>query len=680
MTVDKVTLGILDHYFRAAVEAAGFALKRTAHTTFIKESNDFTTGLVTPGGEHFAYPVAIGAQSYVGIDFSHFIESLAPWNEGDIGVANCPYLTKGVSTHLPDYHLIKPIFARGRLVAFAWAFIHSSDMGGIVAGSILPSAYEIFQEGIRIPPKKLFSAGVVQEDVRSFLLSNVRIPEKNWGDLNAVAAALGTTEQRVHQAVSKWGLQTVEAGRDALIDYAEERARAIISEIPDGEYVYQDYLEDDVVSDMPVRVKIRLTKDGHDGLHLDFTGSDPQVGAAFNIVSAGRHPFLCGALLSYLRTVEPSIPVNGGLIRPIRFTAPEGSVVNATFPAAVGVRYAVTMLVYNTVQGLIAQAHAGATAAAGPGQTTILAISLMDSASGRRHVAVVQPMIGGSGGRRAGDGVDGNDFSQGSLANTPAESIENEIPVLIREYSIVPDSGGPGKFRGGMAVRLDFQVFHPDTIVTARGMGRFRFQPWGLYGGRAGATGDCWVNPGAADQKRTGKIDVIRMEAGDTFSFRTPGGGGYGDPLERNPDAVLADVEDGVLSREGARRDYGVVITDGKVDTLATSTERVQSKEGRPASSGSSETGPGDPDPFDVGPARKSHEEVFSMELSDALAAYLFTLPPGLRYYAKQKMFAGIRQLASGGAKITPAQLAALWTDLQDAMGLCDPPPPSPDV
>src|SRR6185312_11731325 len=169
MTIDGVLLGIFNNYFRAAAEAAGYTLERTAYTTFIKESQDFTTGLVTPAGQHFAYPVAIGAQSYIGIDFSAFINALAPWHEGDIGIANCPFATKGVSTHLPDYHLIKPIFAEGELIAFAWAFIHSSDMGGIVAGSIQPSAYELFQEGIRITPKKFYAQGVLQADVRDFL-------------------------------------------------------------------------------------------------------------------------------------------------------------------------------------------------------------------------------------------------------------------------------------------------------------------------------------------------------------------------------------------------------------------------------------------------------------------------------------------------------------------------------
>jgi N-methylhydantoinase B len=657
MSVDKVMLGILNHYFRAAAEAMGYVLKRTAYTTFVKESNDFTTGILTPRGEHFAYPVAIGAQSYVGIDFSHFLSQLEPWQEGDIAVANCPYLTEGVATHLPDYHMIKPIFVEGSLVAFAWGFIHSSDMGGIVAGSILPSAYELFQEGLRIPPVKLYRRGVLQEDVKTFMMVNVRIPDKNWGDLNALIAALGTAEQRVHQAVGKWGLSTVEEGRDALIDYAEDRARALIDRLPDGEYKFTDYLEDDVVSDMPVRINLTVTKEKGGDLHLDFTGTDPQLSAAFNLASAGRHPFLCGAMFGYFRSVDPTIPVNAGLMRPIRITAPVGSVVNSVFPAPCGVRYAITQTIYGIVQGILAQALPGAVPAAGAGQATILAISLMDPASGRRQVTVVQPMIGGSGGREQGDGIDGCDFSLGSLANTPTESVENEVPILIREYSVVPDSAGPGRHRGGLALRLDFQVFHPDTIITARGMERSKFQPWGFSGGGAGANGDCWLNPDQAGERHLGKINLLHLDAGDVFSVRTPGGGGYGNPLERNPAAVLTDVRDGVVSLAAAKAQYAVVIADGAVDTEATTALR-QSRTG--SSSGQ----------FDPGVARAAHEAIFTSAVADALAELLFTLPSGMRYYAKGKLFSRIRALAAAGETVTPARVRGLKPELLAEMGM----------
>jgi N-methylhydantoinase B len=677
MSIDRLTLGILGHYFRAAAEAMGHVLQRTAHTTFIKESNDFGTALVTPEGEQFAYAVSIGTQGFVGLDYGHLIRELGPWEEGDIAIANCPYLTQGVASHLPDYQMIKPIFAEGRIVAFVWGFLHASDMGGIVAASILPGAYELYQEGLRIPPVKLFRRGVLQEDVKKFLLVNVRIPEKNWGDLNALHAALGTGEERIRRAIDKWGLATFEACQAELIGYAEARARDLIRRIPERSFHFVDYLEDDVVSDMPIRFSVRMTREG-DGVHLDFTGTDPQVSAAFNLASNGRHPYLCLAMFGYFRSIDPGIPVNAGLMRPIRFTAPEGSVVNATFPASCGVRFALAQTVYGVVQSLLAQALPGEVPAIGAGQAAILAISLMDPAKGRRQVTVVQPMIGGSGGRLQGDGIDGCDFSQGALANTPVESIENEVPILVREYSVVPDSAGPGRFRGGLAFRLDFQVFHPDTIVTARGMERFRFQPWGFAGGRHGTSGDCRLDPGTAGERNLGKLNSLKLEAGNVLSVRTPGGGGYGDPWTRAPEAVLEDVCNGVVSIERARIDYGVVVVHapssgsgesahgGRVDQVTSGRLGVDEaatqalRAGRP---------PADLRP-DPGPGRAAHERVFSFEVAEAMAELLYSLPSGLRYYAKTRLYERIRALAAAGETVTAATVAGLRPQLLQAMGM----------
>lgn len=671
MTIDKVMVGILSHYFRAAADAMGFVLQRTAHTTFIKESTDFATGLLTPRGEHFAYCVSVGERGDVGIDFSHLLETCGPWHPGDVLITNCPYLTKGVSTHLPDYHLIKPIFVGEVLVAFAWGFVHSSDMGGIVAGSILPSAYDLFQEGIRIPPLKLYRSNELQEDVKSLLLANVRIPDKNWGDISALVAALGIGEQRVRDAVDKWGLPTVVAGIESLVDYAEARARALLDRIPDGTYTFQDYLEDDVISDMPVRVKLKFTKVPGGEVHLDFTGTDPQLSAAFNLASAGRHPYMCSALFAYFCSVDPTIPLNGGLMRPIHITAPEGSLVNAVFPAPCGVRYAVTQLIFGIIQGILAQALPGAIPAVGAGQATILAISLLDSADGRRHVTVVQPMIGGSGGRPTQDGVEGSDFSLGSLANTSTESLESEIPILVREYSVIPDSGGAGQYRGGVGLRLDFQVFQPDSIVTARGMERVKFQPWGLYGGLAGTNGNCWLNPGKPNQRRLGKINMVRLDAGDILSIRTPGGGGYGDPLDRAPEDVLRDVLAGFVSMRCAEQTYGVVIRDQSVCIDETNALRARLRAERqqrhqPTAAGEEINGV----VFDYGDARRAHEAIFSAPVADTLAELIFTLPIGLRYHAKAKMFESIRGAVSAGQSSSPDLVRSLWPEVVVGMGL----------
>lgn len=653
MAIDGVLLGILNNYFRSAAEAAGYTLERTAYTTFIKESQDFTTGLITPTGQHFAFPVSIGAQSYIGIDFSTFIAALAPWQEGDIGIANCPFATKGVSTHLPDYHLLKPIFAEGELVGFAWAFIHSSDMGGMVAGSIQPSAYELFQEGIRITPTKLYAQGVLRSDVREFLLSNVRIPDKNWGDLNAVIAALGIAADRVRKAVVKWGLDAVREGREALIDYAERRTRAIIRTMPDARWSFEDYLEDDFVSNVPVRIKLSVEKDGEDGLHFDFTGSDPQVQAAFNLATNGRHPFLCLAMFGFFRTRDPGLPINAGLIRPFRFTAPVGSVVNAVFPAATGVRYALTQLIFTIVQGALAEVLPGTIPAAGAGQATIPAISTVDPHSGQRQVTVIQPMIGGSGGRPWADGVEGCDISLGSLRNTPCEVLEHEAGLRVLTYAVIPDSGGAGRFRGGSALRLDVQLLHPNTIFTARGMERTKFQPWGLDGGKAGMPADCVLNPDDDHMRRIGKVNVERLSAGDVISLRTPGGGGYGDPITRDVAKVLDDVLDGFVSAGAARAVYGVVIDGDVVDKVATAAVR-KAWETAPSSSR-----------YDFGPGRAAYMRQFPPAILDELSGLLENLPHSLRYRGKQVAFEAMRQQFST-EPVAGGWLGRNWTTIEN--------------
>lgn len=655
MTVDGVLLGIFSNYFRSAAEAAGYTLERTAYTTFIKESQDFTTGLITPTGQHFAFPVSIGAQSYIGIDFTTFIDALAPWHEGDIGIANCPFATKGVSTHLPDYHLLKPIFAEGELVGFAWAFIHSSDMGGIVAGSIQPSAYEIFQEGLRILPQKLYCQDVLQACVRDFLLSNVRIPDKNWGDLNAVVAALGVAEGRVKHAVAKWGLDAVREGREALITYTERRTRDIIRTMPDARWSFEDYLEDDIVSDMPVRIKLTAEKDGEDGLHFDFTGSDPQVQAAFNLATNGRHPFLCLAMFGFFRTRDPGLPVNAGLIRPFRFTAPEGSVVNARFPAATGVRYALTQLIFTIVQGALAELLPGTIPAAGAGQATIPAISTVDPHSGQRQVTVIQPMIGGSGGRPWADGVEGCDISLGSLRNTPCEILEHEAGLRVLRYSVIPDSGGAGRYRGGSALRLDVRLLHPNTIFTARGMERTKFQPWGLDGGKAGSPADCVINPEALQARSLGKVNVERLSAGDVISLRTPGGGGYGNPMTRDVAKVLDDVLDGFVSAAMAQTLYGVVLDGAAVDWTATSSARAANI----------------PEPqtsrYDFGPGRFTYMRQFPAVILDELSVLLTTLPHSLRYRGKQVAFEAMRQHFAG-TPVTPGWVNTNWERIRNVL------------
>jgi N-methylhydantoinase B len=631
MRLDPVTLELLRNYFQGAVDEMAHVVERTAYTTFVKETADFTTGLLTPGGDFFAYPRDIGVSSFAGISYARTLEAVGPVDEGDIIITNDPYTTDAAVTHLPDIHVLKPVFVEGRLLAFTYAFIHCSDVGGMVPASITPRATEIFQEGLRLPPKKIYRAGVLNQDLVDIILANCRIPEQNWGDLKALFGGLTTGERRFQGIARKFGIDVIEKGIEDLIDYTERKVRALIARMPRGRYEFSDYIEDDVATEIPIRLQVAVTI-GDGEIELDFTGTDPQVSSALNIPTGGRvHPFVTFALTNYFASADPNLPMNAGLLRPIRVVLPPGTVVNPHFPAACGVRYATVLRVYDTVLGALSRCLPDRIPAAGAGQGCMVALSLPDLATGRRNVTVVEPMIGGGGGRPTQAGINGCDASLGFLRTTPAESLESEVPIVIRRYDLIPGSAGAGRHRGGFGVRLDFQVFQPEGLVTARGMERLRFQPWGVLGGHPGAAGQVVLNPGTPAERPLPKIDVLSLEPGDVLSVRTPGGGGYGDPLERPPRDVAADVGAGLLAADDAERFYGVVVRDAEPDESATEAVR----HGRHGKSAIRD--------FDLGPARVAHEAMWTPARYARLLAIVMALPVSYRAYVRRTLFRRLR-------------------------------------
>jgi N-methylhydantoinase B len=662
MRLDALTVEILRNYLQGAVEEMAYVVERTAYTTFVKETADFTCGLLNPSGEFFAYPVELGVASFGGISYAETLEAVGPLEPGDVVITNDPYGSAAAATHLPDIHLVKPIFWENRLVAYGAGFLHSSDVGGMVPASITPRASEIFQEGLRLPPKKLFKRGEVNRDLLDVILANCRIPEQNWGDLQALVAGLTTGERRMHELIRRFGPDTVDKAMDDLIDYATRKVEALIRRMPAGRYEFSDYIEDDVVTKIPIRLKVALTiADGE--IHLDFTGSDIQVSSALNVPTAGKvHPFMSVALVNYFATRDRTIPLNAGVLRRVRMTLPEGSVVNPKFPAACGVRYATVLRIYDAVLGALARAVPEDIPAASGGQGCMVALSLPDPEAGRRHVTVIEPMIGGGGGRPARDGVDGCDASLGFLKTTPAETLEAEVPIVVRRFHLIPDSAGPGRFRGGFGVRLDFQVFQPEGLVTARGMERLRFAPWGVAGGTAGATGSAMLNPGTAAERVIPKIDVLALEPGDVLSVRTPGGGGHGDRFTRPPSHVLADVLSGLVSGGCAREAYGVVLDGDRVDEQATAELRAARRGEQPARAGAGAV-------FDFGAARREHERRWPPALQDAFIELLMALPAPYRAYVRRTLYGRVEALATE-RPVTPDDLTRLLSELRASVAL----------
>jgi N-methylhydantoinase B len=652
---DKVTLEILKSYFVAIAESMGYTLERTSHTTFIKESADFVTAVATPEGEFFAYPRTIGVSSFLGLDMSPAIQAFTDYAPGDVIITNDPYSTEGLATHLPDIHLFQPVFVDETLLCFAWCFLHCSDVGGLAPASISPRAFDIHQEGFRIPPRKLCRAGEVDHDFLELFLANCRIPEQNWGDLKAMLASLKTGERRMHLLAGKFGLAEVRQAMDDMLDWTERGVRDLVRTIPDGDYAFADYLDDDL-DGAPIRLAVTL-RVRDDSIEVDYTGTDPQVNGALNLPAFGeRHPFLLQGLINFMLSENPHLPLTGGIVRPFRVVAPKGTVVNPAFPAAVGVRYATVIRLYNVVLGALAQAVPDRVPAAGAGQAAMVVLSAPDAATGKRGVTVLEPMFGGGGATRRGPGPSAIDSGGGFLKNTPVESMEAHIPVLAERYELLPDSAGSGKHRGGWGVQLDFRILLPESIVTARGIERTRFEPWGLAGGRAATRTRTFVNAGGDQERELGRIDVLHLEPGDVVSVRTSGGGGYGSPLDRDPAAVAADVRSGLLTPLAAERDYGVVLRDAAVDLNDTAERRARM------------TVTADPPAlYDRGPARRQYEIVWNDELSTALANFLLTLPQPFRAYAKREIHRRIDR-DHEATPPDPTAIPALWAEINRRM------------
>ncbi|HKV44672.1 MAG TPA: hydantoinase B/oxoprolinase family protein [bacterium] len=650
MQTDPVFLEIFKNRIQAIAEEMANVVLRTGFTVFVKETADFGTFLLSPKGETFGSPVVTGVNLALGIPGEGMISAIDEWHEGDIVIANDPYATSGASTHLADVYLVKPIFAAGRLIAYGCCFVHSSDVGGKVPGSISPTCYDIFQEGIRIAPVKLYERGQLNDQILRIFLDNCRIPDQNWGDLKALMAALYTGEHRLHELVDRYGVEQVEQGIDALLAYAERRVRAMIREIPDGEYTFWDYLEGGP-GEYPIRLRCRLVV-ADDSIFMDFEGTDPQVRAAFNLPSCNKqgHYMLVPTLVRYFRTLDPAVPWNTGMVRMITNHAPAGSVLNPEPPAAVGVRAATFIRVMDVLIGALSMAQPERLPAAGAGQACIVLLAMNDLRSGKHQVGVVQPICGGSGARPMRDGVDGMDFAVGYLRNVPAETLETDMRILIERYGLRPDSGGPGKFRGGCGIELTVRVFTPETVLTARGMERMQFRPWGRLGGLPGSPGTALMNQGTAAEAATGRIDELLLHPDDAVTFLSQGGGGYGDSYQRDPAAVLWDVRRGLVSTGFAREQYGVAIENGRIDEEGT--QRL--RRGRTSRA----------DPFRFGPEREAFEAVWTDAMQLALNRSVTKHPLALRNYLKRRAMAEVESRAASGGAPTPDGVESLVREL----------------
>jgi N-methylhydantoinase B len=628
LSLDTIQLEIFFHKFTAIAEEMAITLQRSARTTYVKEAGDFGTALASPSGRFFAYPKVLGVSGFLDSDVGPSVEAIPDLAPGDVIITNHPYASAGLSTHMPDLHLIMPIFHDGRIVAHAWDFIHSADIGGGVPSSISPRFSDLFQEGFQIPPMKLLKAGAMNADFLTLYRSNSRTPDANLGDINAMLAALQVGERRLRELIATHGVEMVMRAQEDLVSYAAVKARQVQRLIPDGEHVFWDYLDDDFNSPVPVRV--RCLMQARDGLvHLDFTGSDPQVDAAYNVPTGGRrHVWLTLKLMHFVYSHDKTIPLNYGMFENITVEAPSGTIVNPEPPAAVGVRAATAIRINETLVGALTMARPGLMPAPSGGVVIPSVLVEQDPATGARNVMVLQSLVGGTGARDGADGVDGRDSSLANQRNTPIEKTEEEAAAIIVDYALRPDSGGAGRWRGGTGVVFSVRIVRDGSAVLGRGMERFVFRPWGIAGGRPGANALVLVNAGTPDERNVGKLDMFVARAGDVVTIMTPGGGGFGDPLERPAQTVLADVQAGYVSPDAAFGEYGVVLRDDAVDAAATATRRAAIRAARPPTA-----------PFDYGPERDAWDAVFDDAAMLEFNDLLMRLPTSIRGRRRREIF-----------------------------------------
>jgi N-methylhydantoinase B len=625
-TMDPVTLQVFANHARAAAENMAYTLYRTAHSTFVKETEDFTVQLTDPAGQVVAVPMDLGATWYPGIDYGPAQAMIDSYEPGDIGFTNDPY-SGSLATHVPDLHMWKPVFHQGRIAAFACGHIHNTDMGGAVPASLSRSLTEIHQEGVRFPPMKLYRRGVLNEELLRVMLLNVRKPEQNLGDLKAFIGALNTGERKAQAMLAKFGAEGFRAGLAGVQDYAEHQARDILRSIPDGTYRFADYADEDSVDGNPCRLALALTIAG-DSAILDFTGSDPQLTSALNVPTGGhaRSTLLLVGVYYVLYTLNPQLVMNAGLTRPFTCIAPAGTVLNPNFPAAVGMRSLTCARLRSLVFGAFSLAIPERMPAAPAGCSTIMNVRTT-TRTGRTVLAAVNPIVGGGGGMPHRDGSNGSGADGAYLKNSPIEITESEVPIEVTGYGLVPDSGGAGRWRGGLATVMRFRVFAPDTHITARNRDRSRFRPWGILGGGPGAPSAFTLNPGDPAERQLGNTDIVTMQPGEVIEIRSPGGGGRGDARLREPDRVALDVQGGYVSVQAAAREYGVAVVNGRVDQAATA--RLRSAMPAPAAMH-----------FTLGPEREAFEQVFSEAFYAELTSWLAAMPSHWRFFAKSRLFA----------------------------------------
>ena len=553
LDLDPVTLEILSNALRSVTDETYVALMKSAYSTNIKERHDHSTAIMDPRGRlvvQAAESLPIHIASMGGLMSQLLPKFGSDIRAGDIFVANDPHVAGG--THLPDVNLAMPVFIDGTLMGFICNIAHHADIGGMAPGSMAGGMSEIYQEGLRIPVVKLFREGELQRDLFDLLLLNVRVPEERRGDYFAQIAACHLGSRRLGEVVASYSARVVRTAFDEIIRRTEERMRDGIATIPDGEYTFEDVMDGDGLEahDIPIRLRLRI--DGRRAL-FDFSGTSAQVPGNINVTMNATLASVCYGLKALL---DPDVPNNEGVLNVAEIEAEPGTLLNATFPASVASRAHTCQRIVDVVLGALADALPERVVAATNGANTTAVFAGVDPRTGAGYV-YLETLGGGMGARTDRDGKDGVQVHITNTSNLPVEAIEAEYPLLVEAYSLVEDSGGAGRSRGGMGLRRIVRPVEHTCIFNGVGE-RFGHRPWGLFGGAHGASGRFQLREADGSSLRLpDKTDEVRVTPAQAVIVETPGAGGYGRPSERDRDAVERDRSSGKFSEDYLRRHYG---------------------------------------------------------------------------------------------------------------------------
>ena len=560
---DPVLVEVIKNEIAAVTEEMTLTVYRTGRSGMCKVG-DFATAvcdgqgrIVGEGGSPYQMCVFIDTMNSI---FKAYDGTLRP---GDIIIANDPYA--GIS-HMPDITLIAPVFSQERLIAFVISYSHHTDVGGRFAGGISSVCSESFEEGVRIPPLKLYDRGQRNEVVLETIAANVRTPEEWIGDVDAKVASCRRGAEQLDKLVNKYGLHQFESTCDYLVDYSERATRSAISQIPDGEYIEESLFDEETeVTDGPVPLKVVLRIQG-DSAVIDLSSAPPQVRASINSPLVTTKAMARAAIKAIVR---PDAMANIGFARPIQVLVPEGTLLNPRYPAAVGGRASLAMHVSNMVFRALAKAVPGQLGSVGEGADMLHFICRGEDG---RYLSFMDVFFGGWGGRPDRDGVDGASpmAMGGAYGAMPAEVLEREYPVVVEGFGYVPDSEGAGRFRGALSVYRQWRFRKPAEIllrtIQVRGSE-------GLAGGLAGGDSMNLLKTNGKELLLPLQAHVhLSVAAGDRIYHQVHGSGGYGNPRERDPELVVHDCREGKISVQHARECYAVVVDPETlvVDTVAT--------------------------------------------------------------------------------------------------------------